>query len=193
MPQCVRAAEIQHSFFVAGPDFTGIVGEDGKPTWDSGRAGARDGWVLPNGNVLIAWGDVVREFTPQKEVVFEYKLNAANKEIGTAQRLANGNTLISELGTKPRLLEVSSDGKIAAEVVLQPETDNAHMQTRMARKLPNGNYLVPHLLAFKVKSTRQLAKSSTHFQRTWKHWEEERPKTGLSLRFDLITETLWFV
>ncbi|HSG68759.1 MAG TPA: hypothetical protein VLA12_00005, partial [Planctomycetaceae bacterium] len=24
-------------------------------------------------------------------------------------------------------------------------------QTRMARKLPNGNYLVPHLLAFKVK------------------------------------------
>ncbi|GIT38773.1 MAG: hypothetical protein Ct9H300mP7_6940 [Verrucomicrobiota bacterium] len=25
------------------------------------------------------------------------------------------------------------------------------MQTRMARKLPNGNYLVPHLLAFKVK------------------------------------------
>jgi len=151
LPQCVRAAEIQHSFFVAGPDFTGIVGEDGKPTWDSGRAGARDGWVLPNGNVLIAWGDVVREFTPQKEVVFEYKLNAANKEIGTAQRLANGNTLITELGTKPRLLEVSSDGKIAAEVVLQPETDNAHMQTRMARKLPNGNYLVPHLLAFKVK------------------------------------------
>lgn len=25
------------------------------------------------------------------------------------------------------------------------------MQTRMARKLPNGNYLVPHLLAFKIK------------------------------------------
>ena len=25
------------------------------------------------------------------------------------------------------------------------------MQTRMARKLPSGNYLVPHLLAFKVK------------------------------------------
>ncbi len=28
------------------------------------------------------------------------------------------------------------------------------MQTRMARKLPNGNYLVPHLLAFKVKEYR---------------------------------------
>ncbi len=28
------------------------------------------------------------------------------------------------------------------------------MQTRMARKLSNGNYLVPHLLAFKVKELR---------------------------------------
>ena len=149
--QGLQAAEIQHSFFVAGPDFTGIVGEDGKPKWDSGRAGARDGWVLPSGNVLIAWSDIVREFTPEKEVVFEYKLNAANKEIGTVQRLADGNTLITELGKKPRLLEVGSNGKIVVEVALQPETDNAHMQTRMARKLANGNYLVPHLLAFKVK------------------------------------------
>jgi hypothetical protein len=149
--QGLQAAEIQHSFFVAGPDFTGIVGEDGKPKWDSGRAGARDGWVLPGGNVLIAWGDVVREFTPEKEVVFEYKLNPANKEIGTVQRLANGHTLITELGKKPRLLEVGSNGKIVVEVALQPETDNAHMQTRMARKLESGNYLVPHLLAFKVK------------------------------------------
>ena len=40
-PLLLQAAEIQHSFFVAGPDFTGIVGEDGKPKCDSGRAGAR--------------------------------------------------------------------------------------------------------------------------------------------------------
>ena len=120
VPLLLQAAEIQHSFFVAGPDFTGIVGEDGKPKWDSGRAGARDGWVLPNGNVLIAWGDIVREFTPEKEVVFEYKLNSTNKEIGTVQRLANGNTLITELGSKPRLLEVMSSGEIAVDVALKP-------------------------------------------------------------------------
>jgi hypothetical protein len=65
--------------------------------------------------------------------------------------LENGNTLITELGKKPRLLEVAADGKIVVETPLLPETDNAHMQTRMARKLPSGNYLVPHLLAFKVK------------------------------------------
>jgi hypothetical protein len=48
-------------------------------------------------------------------------------------------------------LEVSAGGEIEVEVPLQPETDNGHLQTRMARKLPSGNYLVPHLLAFKVK------------------------------------------
>ncbi len=146
-----KSAEIQHSFFVAGPDFTGIIDEDGNQAWDSGRAGARDGWVLPGGNVLIAWNDIVQEFTPEKKVVFEYKIDPVNKEIGTAERLENGNTLITELGVKPRLMEVDSSGKIVLEFALKPETDNAHMQTRMARKLESGNYLVPHLLAFKVK------------------------------------------
>ena len=148
---CPAESPIKHSFFVAGPTFTGIIGEDGKETWNSGRGGARDGWVLPSGNVLIAWADVVKEFTPDKQIVFEYQRDPGNKEIGTVERLANGNTLITELGTKPRLLEVTPEGKIAVDVPLQPETDNAHMQTRMARKLPGGNYLVPHLLAFKVK------------------------------------------
>ena len=56
-----------------------------------------------------------------------------------------------ERGVKPQLLEVGADGRIEVRVPLQPETANAHMQTRMARKMPNGNYLVPHLLAFAVK------------------------------------------
>ncbi len=147
----IQAEDIKHSFFVAGPDFTGIVDESGKPTWDSGRKSARDGWVLENDNVLIVWNNVVREMTPDKKVVFEYKLDSINKELGTAQRLENGNTLVTELGKKPRLLEVDASGKIVVECPLKPETNNAHMQTRMARKLDNGNYLVPHLLAFKVK------------------------------------------
>ena len=74
-----------------------------------------------------------------------------NKELGTAVRLPDGKTLIVERGPKPRLLEVDSKGAIKVEVPLQPDTKNHHMQTRMARKLPDGNYLVPHLLAFKVK------------------------------------------
>jgi outer membrane protein assembly factor BamB len=59
--------------------------------------------------------------------------------------------MIVEMGAKPRLREVAPDGKIAVEIALQPETSNTHMQTRMARKLANGNYLCPHLLAFAIK------------------------------------------
>ena len=142
---------IKHSFFIAGPSFTGIIAEDGTEAWNADKPAARDGFILPNGNALIAWGDEVKELTRDKKTVFQYTKSGDSNEIGTAQRLENGNTLITELGKKPRLLEVNSEGKIVVEVPLQPETDNAHMQTRMARKLANGNYLVPHLLAFKVK------------------------------------------
>lgn len=151
LPADAQVPLVKHSFFVAGPVFTGIVDEDGQRQWDSGQAKARDGWVLPSGNILIAWQKVVKEFTPEKKVVWQYKLDAANKEIGTVERLESGLTLVTELGAKPRLMEIDSDGVIQLEFPLQPETDNAHMQTRMARKLSNGNYLVPHLLAFKVK------------------------------------------
>jgi len=137
---------------VAGPNLTGIIDEQGEVIWDAEKPGARDGWVLENGNILICWSKEIKEYNDQSEVIFEYLLDTTeNKELGTVQRLDNGNTLITELGKNPRLLEVDSEGSIAVEVPLLPETDNAHMQTRMARKLSNGNYLVPHLLAFKVK------------------------------------------
>lgn len=143
--------EIRHSFFVAGPTFTGIINESGEPEWDAGQPAARDGFVLENGHILIAWSNEVKEFQRDKTVVFHYTLREPNREIGTAERLENGNTLITELGSRPRLMEVNSSGEITLEFPLQPETDDSHMQTRMARKLDNGNYLVPHLLAFKVK------------------------------------------
>lgn len=140
---------IKHSYLVLGAK-TAIIGEDGNAAWEY-SGGSRDGFVLPTGNVLLAYSNRVEEVTPAKEIVFSYKLDPANKEIGTAQRLYSGNTLVTELGPKPRLLEVDPKGVIVSEVVLEPETDNAHMQTRMARQLRNGNYLVPHLLAFAIK------------------------------------------
>jgi len=140
---------ISHSFLITGAK-TAIIGEDNEIVWETpGRS--RDGFVLPNGNVLVSIGNAAKEFTREGEVVFEYKLDPVNKELGTVVRLDGGNTLVVERGEKPRLLEIGADGSIAAEVPLLPGTDNAHMQTRMARKLPNGNYLVPHLLAFAVK------------------------------------------
>ncbi|HUP79845.1 MAG TPA: hypothetical protein VM260_14935 [Pirellula sp.] len=141
--------KILHSYLVLG-NKTAIINEDGSTSWEH-TARSRDGFVLPNGNVLLAYSDRVEEVTREKQIVFSYKLSDENREIGTTQRLYNGNTLITELGGRPRLLEVNLKEKIVIDVPLQPETDNAHMQTRMARQLRSGNYLVPHLLAFAIK------------------------------------------
>ena len=140
---------IRHSYCVMGTK-TAIIDEDGSASWEY-AGGSRDGFVLPNGNVLLAFSDRVEEVTREKQVVFSYKLSNPNVEIGTTQRLYNGNTLVTELGARPRILEVSSAGEIVMDIPLQPETDNSHMQTRMARQLRSGNYLVPHLLAFAIK------------------------------------------
>lgn len=140
---------IRHSYLVLGGK-TAIIGEDGNAIWEH-QGGSRDGFVLPNGNVLLAYTDHVEELTRDKQVVFSYQRSPECKEIGTTQRLYNGNTLITEEGPRPRLLEVNPKGAIVLDFPLQPETDNAHMQTRMARQLKNGNFLVPHLLAFAVK------------------------------------------
>ncbi|MDB2673622.1 hypothetical protein N9Y81_01570 [Akkermansiaceae bacterium] len=140
---------IKHSFLITGTK-TAIVDESCEIVWEV-KAKSRDGEVLPNGNVLVAFAKEVKEFTRDKKVVFHYKLADGNKEISTAKRLESGNTLIAEMGAKPRILEITPEGKVAVEVPVKPETENTHMQIRMARKLPNGNYLVPHLLAFAIK------------------------------------------
>ena len=140
---------LRHSFLVTG-SITAIIGEDSSIQWQvPGRS--RDGFVLANGNILVSIANEAREYSRDGKVVFRYRLDPVNKELGTVVRLDNGNTMVVERGPRPRILEITNQGNIDVEVPLQPDTDNAHMQTRMARKLPNGDYLVPHLLGFAVK------------------------------------------
>jgi hypothetical protein len=57
---------------------TAIIGEDGKAGWEY-DGGSRDGFVLPNGNVLIAYSDRVEEVTRDKQVVFSADIEAVLK------------------------------------------------------------------------------------------------------------------
>jgi hypothetical protein len=84
------------------------------------------------------------EITRDAKKLFEYK--GTQSEVNTSELLPNGNIMLTEAGAKPRLLEVNRAGEIKVEVPLSCQTTNHHMETRMARKLPNGNYLVPQLL-----------------------------------------------
>lgn len=138
-----------HAFIAFGAE-TRMVDQRGQTIWKDPR-NTRDGWVLPNGNILLALskskdypGGGVVELTRAGETLFEWK--GTQSEVNTVQALPNGRFLVAEAGPKPRLLEIARDGTIALEVPISCQTTNHHMQTRMARKLPNGNYLVPHLL-----------------------------------------------
>ena len=151
LPSAARGADekITHGFLATGAE-TYIVDGTGKRTWSYPHS-TRDGWVLPNGNVLLAMskskeypGGAVVEVTKDGKTVFEFKGTQA--EVNTAQRLEGGNTLLTEAGDKPRILEVDAKGKIVVDVPIQAQTKDTHLQTRMARKLPSGNYLVPQLL-----------------------------------------------
>ena len=46
---------------------------------------------------------------------------------------------------------INRAGEFLKKMPLQCQKANAHMQTRMLRVLPNGNYIAPHLLDFAVK------------------------------------------
>ena len=143
------SAEISHSFIAFGGE-TFVVDGDGKISRQIPKS-SRDGWLLQNGNILLAVskgkeypGGAVLEITKEGKTVFEFK--GTQSEVNTVMALDNGNIMLTEAGPKPRLIEVSREGKIIVDMPIQAQTKDHHLQTRMARKLPNGNYLIPQLL-----------------------------------------------
>ena len=151
------AEKISHSFIGVGKaNKTVIVGEDGKVKWRVDLP-ASDGWVLPNGNVLLALygtkgfpnGGVVEIDRKTKEFLFQYK--GGQREVSTVVPLDGDRFLVAELGPEPRAIIINRKGEILETTPLACQKKNAHMQTRMLRVLPNGNYIAPHLLDFAVK------------------------------------------
>ncbi|MBI24046.1 MAG: hypothetical protein CMN05_10710 [Roseibacillus sp.] len=149
--------EITHSFLGLGKGArTSIIGEDGKVAWKIDLP-ASDGWVLPNGNVLLAVypcreypkGGVAEIERASNKTVFSYQ--GQQNEISTVQLLPDGSFLIAELGPKPRARTINRKGEVLHDMLLSCQKKNSHMQTRMLRRLPNGNYIAPHLLDFAVK------------------------------------------
>ena len=156
-----NAESITHSFLATGAE-TYIRAGDGRILWRY-PGSTRDGWVLPNGNILLAVskgedypGGAVVELTRDGKRVFEFK--GTQSEVNTVQALASGGVMLTEAGDRPRILEVDRRGAIVVEVPLSCQTTNHHMETRMSRKLANGDYLVPQLLDQVVREYTPLGK-----------------------------------
>ena len=147
------AQEITHRFLACGQK-TYIMEADGKASWTYPEK-TRDGYVLDDGTIILTLnkskrypgGAVVSIAAAGKETLI---WKGTQSEVNSAQPIANGGFLITEAGDDPRLLEVSAKGEVILEFPLACQKKNHHMQTRMARKLPDGTYLAPHLLDFAV-------------------------------------------
>ena len=157
LPDSILQAEIAHSFLGVGKaNRVVLVGEDNTITWKLDMP-ASDGWVLSNGNLLLALyptpafphGGVVEVDRETKKFVFQYQ--GQQKEISTVQALPDDTYLVAELGPQPRAVVIDRKGEVLKVTPFQCQKENAHMQTRMLRRLPNGRYLAPHLLDFAVK------------------------------------------
>lgn len=149
--------ETQHSFIGFGKA-TGIVivSETGTVEWEM-KLPASDGWMLDSGNIIAAIypcqkfpkGGVAEINRQTKKIIWEYQ--GQQKEISTVQLIGENRYLVTELGNTPRAIVINQQGDLLNTTPLDCQKANAHMQTRMLRMLPNGNYIAPHLLDFAVK------------------------------------------
>ena len=127
-----------------------IVAPDGSLEWEIKVGAIHDASLLPNGNILFqqGWTKVV-EVTPDKKTVWEYDSAKSNGndgkrvEVHAFQRLDDGLTMIAESGVA-RIIEVDTMGRIHRELKLKVNNPNPHSDTRLVRKIANGNYLVAH-------------------------------------------------
>ena len=150
----VNAQGTTHRFIAFGKT-TYIVGADGKKTWKYPHS-TRDGYWLSDGTIVLTLsriknkypGGAVVQVSPDNKEKLIWKGTQA--EVNSVHPTDDGTFVLTEAGKKPRLLEVDDTGKILVEFPLQCQKENNHLQTRMARKLADGTYLVPHLLDFSI-------------------------------------------
>lgn len=146
----VLAVEPSYRVLAADKGKVAIVNAQGKVEWEfANKAETHDIQLLPNGNVLLPMPkSVIAEVNREGKVVWQYECKpkagyTGRIEVHAFQQLPDGNVMIAESGNR-RIIEVNREGKILREVPLTVENPNPHRDTRMARKLESGNYLVCH-------------------------------------------------
>jgi outer membrane protein assembly factor BamB len=129
----------------------GIVDSSGKLVWEYKIDNIHDLHALPNGNILFQTNmQKLVEVDPKtNKVVWEYNSGKMNGnegkkvEVHAFQRLPDGLTMIAESGPA-RIIEVNAKGEIVKQIKLKVNRPSTHSDTRLARKLENGHYLVTH-------------------------------------------------
>jgi outer membrane protein assembly factor BamB len=147
----VSPAAARHRLLIQGNDKLAIVAADGSIEWEMPWGPIHDIHRLPDGRIMVQEGAAkVALIDPEtKQVVWSYDAakrngNAGRKvEVHAFQPLENGSLMIAESGPA-RMIEIDRDGKLLRETKLTLDHPHPHTDTRLARKLKSGNYLVCH-------------------------------------------------
>ena len=118
---------------------------EGERVWEYEIRRPIDAWLMENGNVLVTYlpddgsdgFGGVRQVTPEKKVVFEYR---AKGEVMSCQPLADGRMMVVEV-TGGRIVEVDLSGKVVNTFDLKTK-GMGHKTCRLARATRRGTYLV---------------------------------------------------
>jgi hypothetical protein len=134
---------VAEEFFYIADHNTGKVIKikaDGTLVWDAPNGNGHDVQLLPNKNLLIINGKTVQEVDPDRKVVWQVgKPTVVIAE--SAQRLANGNTVIADNG-RMKVIEIDKDLKVVWEFDLANNNKRKTPTMRQVRRLENGNTLI---------------------------------------------------
>ena len=141
----------QHTVLVQGNNKLAQVNPKGKITWEMRFGGIHDIHLLKNGNILTVRGfrQLVEIDPDTSAVVWSYDASKSNGnegksvEIHAFQPLDNDRFMIVESGPA-RIIEIDRNGKLLKQINLKVDDPHPHRDTRLARKIANGNYLVAH-------------------------------------------------
>ena len=144
-------AAAAHRIAVQGNGKLAIVDKQGAIEWQMKWGGIHDIHVLANGHIMVQQGSrKVVEIDPKtRKVVWSYDSSKQNGnqgkriEVHAFQPLANGRVMIAESGAR-RIIEIDRAGKMQHSIKLQVKQPHPHRDTRLVRKIANGNYLVCH-------------------------------------------------
>ncbi|WP_193210929.1 PQQ-binding-like beta-propeller repeat protein [Luteolibacter marinus] len=128
-----------------------VLWKDGDVTWDMPWGGIHDLHRDVAGRIHVQkdMREVCAIDPATKEVVWRYDASQSNGnagkplEVHAFQPLGEGRMMIAESGAG-RIIEIDKEGKLLKEIKLVIDHPHPHRDSRLARKLANGHYLVCH-------------------------------------------------
>jgi outer membrane protein assembly factor BamB len=128
-----------------------ILAPDGSIEWERPWEAIHDLHVMPNGNLMVQQGSnqVVEIDRRTREVILTYDAAKQSENAGLVvevhafQPVEDNCVMIAET-TSRRIIEIDRAGVILKRIPLVIDHPHPHTDTRLARRLPSGNYLVCH-------------------------------------------------